>query len=208
MTNQETISTYSQAMQDIFVYKILGRGGYFLDIGCSDGVEQSNSLSLERDLGWDGLLMDNNPILINQCKSTRVNQKSFTCDATSRQAISNILTENQCPKVIDYISLDIDDASLEGLLALPLDDYSFKIMTFEHDLYGGREICQIKKSESHKILSQYGYKCITENVLAYDNSCPYEDWFYNPNLVDSSIFADLVGTSGLNGKEIISKLKI
>lgn len=208
MINQETTATYSQAMQDIFVAKVLGRSGYFLDIGCSDGFEQSNSLLLERDLGWDGLLIDNNPALINQCRASRINQKSFACDATSSQSILSILTENHCPNIIDYISLDIDDASLDGLLALPLDQYSFKIMTFEHDLYGGREICHIKKSESHRILSKYGYKCITENVLAYENSSPYEDWFYNPSLIDSTIFEDLAGTSGLNGREIISKLKL
>jgi hypothetical protein len=208
MINQETMPTYSQAMQDIFVSKVLGRNGYFLDIGCSDGVEQSNSLLLERYLGWDGLLLDNNPVLINQCKATRINQKSFTCDATNSQSILNILKENQCPDIIDYISLDIDDASLDGLLSLPLDKYSFKIMTFEHDLYGGREICHIKKVESHKILSKYGYKCITENVLAYENNSPYEDWFYNPSLIDSAIFKELAGTSGLNGREILNKIKL
>lgn len=197
---------YSQALQDIFVGKVIGKNGYYLDIGCSDGIEQSNSFVLERDFNWDGLLIDNDASLIQRCKETRTNQKSFACDATNPTNILNLLKENNSPKVIDYISLDIDDASLDGLLALPLNDYSFKLMTFEHDLYGNREICHIKKKESHRILSSLGYKCVTEDVLAYSDSGPYEDWFFNPKYIDEKVFINLVGTSRLNGQKIIDLL--
>jgi FkbM family methyltransferase len=54
----------SQYGQDDWVLQTLGgrRGGYFLDSGASDGVSLSNTLRLEREYGWTGLLVEPNPL--------------------------------------------------------------------------------------------------------------------------------------------------
>jgi FkbM family methyltransferase len=39
------------------------RGGYFVEIGAYDGVTHSNTLTLEREFGWKGTLVEANPIL-------------------------------------------------------------------------------------------------------------------------------------------------
>eukprot|EP00105_Crassostrea_gigas_P013374 XP_011429681.1 PREDICTED: uncharacterized protein LOC105329895 isoform X1 [Crassostrea gigas] len=58
---------YSQVKQDEVVYEILQKkGGFFLDIGAHDGQFMSNTLWLERQHDWTGLLIEANPEL---CKS-------------------------------------------------------------------------------------------------------------------------------------------
>jgi hypothetical protein len=202
-------NSFSLVKQDVFVAKIIGSNGYYLDIGCGDGIGQSNSLLLERDYNWSGLLIDNDDNALNQCRHHRPNNKNiFKCDAANPSVMLSLLQENNCPRVIDYISLDIDDASLDGLIALPLDKYEFKLMTFEHDIYVNREICNLKKSESHKILLGLGYKCLAENVFAYENNSPYEDWFFNPKHIDENIFKNITIKTGISANNIISLLNI
>ncbi len=49
--------SHAQICQDLFVAWALGgqRGGYFCEFGATDGVSLSNTLHLERDLGWTGI---------------------------------------------------------------------------------------------------------------------------------------------------------
>jgi FkbM family methyltransferase len=50
----------SQILQDLWVAHELGsqRDGFFVEFGATDGVRYSNSLYLERELGWTGILAE------------------------------------------------------------------------------------------------------------------------------------------------------
>lgn len=54
---------HSHIGQDQWVIETLchRRDGYFLDFGAFDGVTASNTLALERDLGWKGISVEANP---------------------------------------------------------------------------------------------------------------------------------------------------
>ncbi|AYG94284.1 hypothetical protein D8I30_03095 [Brevundimonas naejangsanensis] len=54
---------HAQLLQDAFVLMATGgrRKGQFVEIGVGDGVHLSNTLTLERDFGWRGLLVEANP---------------------------------------------------------------------------------------------------------------------------------------------------
>lgn len=53
---------FSQAGQDAEAYRIFRKtGGFFVDIGANDGLYLSNTLWLERQHGWSGLLIEANP---------------------------------------------------------------------------------------------------------------------------------------------------
>jgi FkbM family methyltransferase len=43
-----------------------GRGGYYVEAGAFDGLTHSNTLTLERNFGWVGLLVEGNPIFAEQ----------------------------------------------------------------------------------------------------------------------------------------------
>lgn len=52
--------SHAQICQDLFVAWVLGgrRGGFFCEFGATDGVALSNTLHLERDRGWHGILAE------------------------------------------------------------------------------------------------------------------------------------------------------
>ena len=44
---------------------------FFIECGAFDGERYSNTLTLERDLGWQGLLIEGNPLLKRQIMSKK-----------------------------------------------------------------------------------------------------------------------------------------
>ncbi len=199
------METYSDAYQDIFTLKLFNNtpNGYFLDIGCSDGVDKSNTLILERH-GWKGILFD---IESYHIENSRKNRKSPAVqeDVSKPDVMKKILLELDAPKTIDYISLDIDQASLICLQNFPLSDYRFKFMTFEHDLYSGRPDCIDRKNIAPQLLQKFGYVRIANNVLW--NNMPYEDWFVDPLYFDMRRFDEFINRDGIPFAEIYAGLK-
>jgi len=63
----------AQLFQDLFVLWSTKekRRGYFVDIGACDGVFLSNTLLLERDYGWRGIVAEPNPIFATKLKKNR-----------------------------------------------------------------------------------------------------------------------------------------
>jgi FkbM family methyltransferase len=49
------------------------RNGYFVEIGAFDGLRHSNTLTLERELGWKGMLVEANPDLFDLVRVNRPN---------------------------------------------------------------------------------------------------------------------------------------
>lgn len=52
--------SHGQLLQDLVCLLLLGgkRDGYFVEIGAGDGATYSNTLMLERDFGWNGILVE------------------------------------------------------------------------------------------------------------------------------------------------------
>lgn len=72
---------YSQAetQQDQWVIDTLKgkRDGYFVEIGAYDGVTHSNTLALEREFGWTGILVEAVHKYANQCRGNRLEVETF-----------------------------------------------------------------------------------------------------------------------------------
>lgn len=49
------------------------KNGFFIECGANDGVSQSNTLLLEQNLGWTGLLIEPGLSNYNKCRSARPN---------------------------------------------------------------------------------------------------------------------------------------
>jgi FkbM family methyltransferase len=65
---------FSQTKQDEVVYEILRKdGGFFIDIGANDGQFLYNTLWLERQHNWTGLLIEANPELCAQIDKLKRN---------------------------------------------------------------------------------------------------------------------------------------
>tara|TARA_Y100000034_G_C6863421_1_gene393246 strand:- start:1216 stop:1611 length:396 start_codon:yes stop_codon:yes gene_type:complete len=105
---------------------------------------------------------------------------------------SKLLEDDNMPKRIDYLSLDIDPPiqTLAALKKLPLDDYRFSVITFETDYYNESSPLEERekvKAESRQIFEAYGYVRVYGNVSYLNNHTPFEDWY-----LDSQYFSEEV----------------
>lgn len=73
------INWRSQSGQDWWVAKSTQwqRGGFFVEIGCYDGLRHSNTAALEEALGWTGLLVEADPDLFALVWKNRPNCRNL-----------------------------------------------------------------------------------------------------------------------------------
>jgi len=71
----------SQLGQDLWVLEQTGykRGGFFVEVGATDGVLLSNTWLLEREFGWRGICAEPNPAFYEQLKQNRSCSVSEAC---------------------------------------------------------------------------------------------------------------------------------
>jgi hypothetical protein len=182
---------YSQAFQDLFVLSILNgkENGTYVEIGGDHPINISNSYLLETEFNWKGISLEIDSSKVDYYNSIRKN-KCISTDAT-RADYSRLFSDCNFSPQIDYLQVDIEPSwqTLKALKQIPLNQYRFSVITFETDLYkDGNESAE----ECHNILTQFGYKLVIKNVA--NEGCPYENWYVDPNSVDSnivSIFEDV-----------------
>jgi FkbM family methyltransferase len=193
----------SQAGQECWVAEKCDfkRNGFFVDIGASDGLYLSNTYALEKKLGWNGICIEAdrsrykdlciNRTSTNVCKATRNYNGycSFNRDAldgfveiesqagnTKCDTLENILIDNNSPKMIDYMSVDIEGLEYEVLSSFDFLNWYVKLLTIEHNLYldGPTE-----KKKIYDLMIKSGFERVKENVLAptKHGMVPFEDWF-------------------------------
>lgn len=197
--------SYSQAGQDRFVDAILEgkRNGNFVDFGCCHPIEISNSYALETQLGWSGLLVDNDPGAIRLCKEKRV-AMSMQADATNPEFWVQVITKADFGSgPIDYLSADIDGATHAALSAILATGRRFRVITCEHDLYapGG----ELRKVAIERTLLDHGYDLLCRDVHSSDGH-PFEVWAVDPLLVNMDV-AEKYRSKGLKWEEILEKGK-
>lgn len=184
---------YSEAFQDEFVYEILGSSDarFFVDVGggCDDHTKGSNSLFLE-EKGWRGIVIDANPDKIKGRQSKCV--AAMIGEEAGMTPICSVLEQNSAPKLIDYLSIDIDGKDYYVLKSFLNGGFGFKICTIEHDIYSGKPEAPCMKNNIFNLMQAKGYVRIVENVghRGHRNNLyeglPYEDWYINPSYIDPS----------------------
>ena len=201
-SGSETIEkNHSASWHDMFILSALDgkRNGTFVEIGGCDPVFINNTYLLETQFDWTGISFEIEQKWVSKYNSIRntpcLKEDAMTCN------MSEIFQENGLTNHIDYLQVDIEPPlnTLAALKNVPFGEYTFSIIHFEHDYYAnhqnysghprtsydkmkGREVAE----EAHEILTSHGYKLAVRNVSAY------EDWYYNPQTVDSQIINKLI----------------
>tara|TARA_Y100000004_G_scaffold33963_1_gene36197 strand:+ start:3193 stop:4020 length:828 start_codon:yes stop_codon:yes gene_type:complete len=144
MHEEYGLKSNSAEMQDIAAALLLGSNKKFLDIGASSAVLGNNTYLLEKELGWDGLCFDLREEGDRVTATTFTNQggtyeergtKLHNVDCTTPLFL-NTLKENGFCEIVDYISMDVDAASLAALSNLvEIGGCIFKFLTYEHDYH-------------------------------------------------------------------------
>lgn len=207
---KENIIFYSQANQDKWVCEIFDykQNGYFIEIGAYDGIQTSNTFSLEKYLGWQGICIEGNPeishklftnrscSIVNAAVSNYNGRAKFGGDRIDGglfevdcYTLDTILSNNECPKKIDYLSIDVEGHELTIFNSFNFNNWEIKLMTVEHNLYcDGPD----KKDKLFELLSKNNFTRVLDNAICLDKNpdyyeVPYEDWYINnnyPELID------------------------
>jgi hypothetical protein len=168
----------AQVYQDVFALTIneFKKDGFYLDIGCGGPYGKpgcSNTELLRRsEYNWAGVSIDMTDWSKEYNKIK--NNKFYKIDATDKKQLMSCF-EN-VPSVIDYLSLDIDDYTIDALKILDFDNYKFRCITIEHNKYLGSRGEQ--RHEQRIFLQEKGYYLLVKNLHQF------EDWWVNPELVD------------------------
>lgn len=174
---------FVQFVLDINKYK---KEGYYVELGSADPVNGSNTYALESEYDWKGVSFD-----LDESQAAKFNEvRKNPCvnhDATTFDYRA-YFRENNFPKRIDYLQVDIDSGyqfngrpngnpaqSLLGLIALPLSEYRFNVITFEHEVSNYYKLASIRDAQ-REILDALGYSLVKR--------WGYEDWWIDPEIMD------------------------
>ncbi len=168
------MNNYSQAGQDRFAWEYNGfrKNGVFLDIGCNDPFVHNNTAMLEK-IGWMGMCVD-----IEQFDYSQ--RKSEFLKADASVVIPEVVDfMKQWEGMINYLSVDADEASLSALIWLTQIG-RYRCITIEHDVYRlGPSI----QNDIFSLLDMSGYDRVIKDVKAPIcegmpwSGQPFEDWY-------------------------------
>ena len=94
-------------------------------------------------------------------RNTRLSGKKYKVQTIS---LNDLLVKHRAPKYIDYLSIDTEGSEFEILEAFNFNEFSFGIITVEHNYTPQRE-------KIFALLTSHGYKRKYENISAFD------DWY-------------------------------
>lgn len=170
-----------------FVMRILERKeeGYFVEVGAFHSEKGNNTHILERNFNWKGVAFDIVEEFAEEYNQNRTNP-CILADAVLFD-YKKYFEENNFPKQIDFLQIDIDSrpedcTSVQNLLALiqlPLNNYRFSVITFEHDTLENPKNKTVRDAQ-REILLGLGYSLVVQ--------LSYEDWWVDPNIVPKNIY--------------------
>ena len=171
--------------QEQFVIDLLSEkaNGYYVELGAFHSTLGSNTYYLETDYDWIGVSFE----IVEERRNQFSSQRKNPCygDALSFDYLK-YFKENNYPKQIDFLQIDIDSGydeacrpignhytTLHGLISVPLTQYRFSVITFEHDTNMYFRNSGMRDAQ-REILDSLGYTLVRKQQ--------HEDWW-----VDSSV---------------------
>ena len=82
-------------------------------------------------------------------------------------SLNDLLKKYNAPKIIDYLSIDTEGSEYQILSHFDFSEYSFKVITCEHNYTPMRE-------KLFSLLTQQGYQRVFEELSLFD------DWYVKP----------------------------
>lgn len=184
----------SKEGQDDFALALCGQNKFFVDLGMGNPHHGNNTVLLE-GAGWTGHCFEINLASCDVCNKMRMNPAH--CIDLRHDSIEPILDVNKAPRLIDFISFDVDDATIPAIKNFPFETYSFAVMCFEHDSYG------LKPSLSQdtmvaRLAPWPKYVRVAQDVCFEDQNGTrhaFEDWWVNSEIIDVTKLTFHVGAA-------------
>lgn len=178
-----SMKSYSQAAQDVFVYNILKKdNGTFLDLGCSLPIFINNTYALELK-GWYGISVD----ILDYSSEWELHRKNkFIQKNCMNIDFDTFLSQYYKDNIIDYLSLDMETLGdrFKLLEKVINSNYEFRVITIEHDSYIDKETTnnfeKFEKNTQRQLLESKGYILLCSDVSQKNYpQLYYEDWWIN-----------------------------
>ena len=181
--------------QDLVTFALLGKTGNLINIGCGNlsGEPAADFFWWLGDIGWKCVLgLDIRADLIEEAKRFHPTANVVCADALTVN-FRELYKRFNVPKVVDVLSVDVDPCSIDVLRRLPFDNYEYKLIFVEHDLYvqhrGPRDKFLLQqfmkdKTDYHLFAEDMGLVFCTPNYL--------EDWYVNKKYVNDFKVKDIL----------------
>ena len=159
-------------------------------------ISKYNDFLLEKEFNWKGVAID---ILKHFADDYNINRSNHCIhgDAFSYNW-DKYLEENNFPKRIDYLQIDVDKtpdyANLFALMNVPLSRYRFNTITLEHCANMDVRLMKMRDIQ-REILFSYGYQMVGAGYC--------EDWWIDSELGISESEFNLITSDIWSGKLII-----
>jgi FkbM family methyltransferase len=165
------------------------RNGFFVELGACDGLYLSNTLYFERHLDWNGICIEPNERYWSALgRNRRCNLSHALVHSEPDQMVDFVLAEAasgiddetgnkhvvklrtstleqvldayNAPRIIDYLSLDVEGQEYNILSTFPFDKYQFRCLTVEHNApHVGSE----NQQKIRDLLEGAGYRFVQGN---------------------------------------------
>ena len=119
------------------LFKLVGtnKDPYCVDIGAWDGQHLSNSYMLTHEKKWGGLLVEANSerhAVLSSLYKDRNDVRCLDClvDIDGENSLLNLLRQNNVPKDLDFISIDVDGADYHLWQSIG-DEYKARVVCIE-----------------------------------------------------------------------------
>ena len=113
--------------------------------------------------------------LNRNCRSVEQLRKSGVVAVERREAtvpLVDVLQAHQAPRIIDYLSLDVEGGELQVLKDFPFERYVFRVMTIEtRDKATHRALKHILQPRGYECIREIGYP-LGERLWAHMASLP------------------------------------
>jgi hypothetical protein len=177
-------STFSQSAQDRFVLKVLDykTNGYFLEIGSNHPININNSYLLEKQFKWTGLMVEYDRSFEDLYKTYR--SSNYVIKDAREVDYLGLFQKYNFPNQMDYLQIDLEVTNGSTIETLELLDrtifpeYTFGVVTFEHDIYVGDHFDT--RNRSREIFKKNGYTLFYSDIK--NQNCEYEDWYIHSSL--------------------------
>ena len=178
--NPNSSSYKGSSSQESFVISLFKekKNGYYVELGAFNSKIGSNTYYLENDYNWNGVSFE----ILEDRRKEFVSNRNNPCYGN----YIKYFEENNFPKQIDYLQVDIDAGykedgrpignhylTLHGLISLPLTQYRFSVITFEHDSNMYFRNTGMRDAQ-REILDSLGYTLVVREI--------HEDWWVDPNV--------------------------
>jgi len=154
--------------------------------------------------GWKGLSIDYQDFGEEFAKKRK--NPFLYGDATSVKWDTVVAEYPFMQKTIDYISFDVDEATMPAVAHFPWDKIRFATMTIEHDQY---RFGTTTRDYIRRVLVDHGYSLICGDVVMPDSATEkygaFEDWWADLKCVDT-VAAEQIRCDGLSYLEIFKKI--